>query len=190
MIISSKRILLVVIPLLFPTATLSSPIPVSTPAVVIDVRNLVQIAPKPDYTADVLKPLYAAEKAQHDLEVQRATEAVQKRLEWLASIKERVQPYGTYNNNYSWGNCTLYVASRISVPDSMGNARNWGYSLGYNHNPTVGAIAWSNIGWAGHVAIVEQVDGDQVLVSEMNVQGLGVIDYRWTNVSDWSGFIY
>lgn len=75
------------------------------------------------------------------------------------------------------------------MPDSLGNANNWGFELGYHDQPIVGAIAWTTAGWAGHVAIVEQIQGDQVQVSEMNVEGLGVVDYRWVPISDFS-YIY
>lgn len=110
-----------------------------------------------------------------------------------AQTAARLMPQGTYGNNYSWGNCTAYVASRIAVPNSLGNANNWLYGLlaaGYRGGEARrGAIAQTSAGWAGHVAVVEAVQGNMVLVSEMNYSGLGVVDFRWTNITDWN-YIY
>jgi len=79
-------------------------------------------------------------------------------------------------NGYSFGYCTWYVATRRAVPGWWGNAANWygnaqisGYAVGAT--PRVGAIAWSGLGYAGHVAYVESVSGGMVTVSEMNWNG-------------------
>lgn len=98
-------------------------------------------------------------------------------------------------NLYAWGNCTAYVASRLPVPSDWGNAIDWGINAqlqGYivSTTPKVGAIAWSTTdSYLGHVALVEAVDGDQVTVSEMNYQGLGVVDSRVANPGEFQ-FIY
>lgn len=53
----------------------------------------------------------------------KAQEAERLRVEAdLRHTAESITPTGTHYNNYSWGNCTEYVASRVQVPDSMGNA--------------------------------------------------------------------
>lgn len=79
-------------------------------------------------------------------------------------------------NGYSFGYCTWYVATRRAVPGWWGNAANWygnaqisGYGVG--SVPRVGAIAWTGVGYAGHVAYVEGVSGGMVTVSEMNWNG-------------------
>ncbi|HYG84428.1 MAG TPA: CHAP domain-containing protein [Verrucomicrobiae bacterium] len=78
-------------------------------------------------------------------------------------------------NGYSYGYGTYYVASRLNVPPNWGNAKTWyasaqasGYSTG--DVPKKGAIAWTDRGPLGQVAIVEDVsaDGTQVSISEMN----------------------
>jgi len=97
-------------------------------------------------------------------------------------------------NSYSWGQCVWYVATRRAVP-MWGNANQWlanaraaGWATG--NVPRVGAIAWTGKGYAGHVAIVEAVNGSQVTVSDMNYAGVGVVTTRLTSASEWGGFIY
>ncbi len=78
-------------------------------------------------------------------------------------------------NGYSYGYGTYYVATRRDVPPNWGDAKMWyahaqaaGYSVGTT--PKKGAIAWTDSGPSGQVAIVEDVsaDGTQVRISEMN----------------------
>jgi hypothetical protein len=97
-------------------------------------------------------------------------------------------PYGTFSNHYAPGQCTWYVASRRQVPPNWGNARSWlrgAQAAGWNTGaiPAVGAIAWSPVGYYGHVAVVETVLGDRVLIAEMNFQGPYRIDQRWSSAS-------
>lgn len=114
----------------------------------------------------------------------------------VAAPSTILSPFGTYRNNYAWGNCTWYVASRRPVPSNWGNARTWypraaaaGWKVG--SAPAVGAIAATSAGYFGHVALVEQVspDGTQVLVSEMNYRGLGIRSSRWAPASSFR-YIY
>ena len=86
-------------------------------------------------------------------------------------------------NGYAFGYCTWYVATRRSIPGWWGNAADWyanaqisGYSVGAT--PRVGAIAWTGAGYAGHVAYVEAVSGNNVTVSEMNWNG------NWDRVTE------
>lgn len=101
--------------------------------------------------------------------------------------------YGTYSNLYVWGNCTAYVASRLPVPNSWGNANTWddaarAEGLTVTAVPKVGAIAQSDSdSYFGHVAIVTAVNADVVTVSEMNFNGLGIIDQRIAKPNE---FIY
>ncbi len=102
---------------------------------------------------------------------------------------ERNNPYYFSNNIFyrsgfgmtsgNIGNCTCYAYGRAyeilgSVPLlSSGNAGDWyeynkryGY-YPYGDEPWPGAIAvWSKRGGAGHVAVVESVDGDTAVTSE------------------------
>ena len=126
-------------------------------------------------------PACAKAKADAALEADRAKTA------------SDMQPPFTYANTYASGNCTYYVASRIAVPSYLGNANAWLSGLlnaGWRGGEARrGAIAQTYAGWAGHIAVVEEVRGDQVLISEMNYEGYGVISQRWTPVSDWN-YIY
>jgi surface antigen len=107
-----------------------------------------------------------------------------------------MDPTGSISNRYGSGQCTKYVAGRRQVPANWGNANTWypraaaaGWSVGTV--PAVGAIAWTSAGPLGHVALVEQIspDYESIQISEMNEQGLGVIDSRWVSASSFK-FIY
>lgn len=152
---------------------------------------------KPVEWEDELKPQLARRDEQIRLEEERkareAAEAARKaeeaRLARIAAVAARVAPYGSYGNGYSWGNCTFYVASRIQVPGNLGNANTWDDYLGASAEPMVGAIAQTDMGWAGHVAIVEGIDGGSVLISEMNYVGYNTISQRWAPISEFK-YIY
>lgn len=95
---------------------------------------------------------------------------------------------------YAYGQCTYYVAGRRQVGLRWGNARTWmsaaqreGYLTG--KIPVPGAVAWTPNGWYGHVAYVERVEGDQVLISEMNFAGWNRVSQRWVAASSFS-YIY
>ncbi|MBQ4428342.1 MAG: CHAP domain-containing protein [Clostridia bacterium] len=89
-----------------------------------------------------------------------------------------------YNSGYGMPNCTCYAFGRAyeileTVPNlSHGNAGEWwgfnqrnGY-YPYGQTPALGAIAcWSKPGAAGHVAVVEQINGDEVITSESAWRG-------------------
>lgn len=113
----------------------------------------------------------------------------------LQSILLPVKPISTFGNLYAPLNCTWYVASRVQVPSDFGNAINWGYAAllaGYEVSdiPKVGSIAWSvSDSYLGHVALVESVNGSEVTVSEMNFEGLGVVDTRIANPGEFR-YIY
>ena len=83
-------------------------------------------------------------------------------------------------NGYDYGYCTWWAAYRRAqtgrpVPSNLGNAVTWkvlsqqvGLSTG--PLPQVGAVAWKNSGYPGHVAFVEEVYPDgSFKISEMNV---------------------
>lgn len=114
----------------------------------------------------------------------------------LPTISSPMAPFGTYANEYDAGQCTWYVASRRKVPSNWGNANTWyygaetdGWAVGVT--PRVGAIAWTNAGYYGHVALVEQMssNGTQVQISEMNFYGPYIRDFRWVPTTDFR-YIY
>ncbi len=101
-------------------------------------------------------------------------------------------------NGYDYGYCTWYVASRISVPTNWGNANTWDNLAplsGWNVSttPTPGAIAQTDRGSEGHVAIVEAVspDGSQIKFSDMNgLAGFGRVGYSgWSSASTFQHYI-
>jgi surface antigen len=108
--------------------------------------------------------------------------------------------YATYGGNgYDYGYCTWYVANKIPVPTNWGNANTWdnyarlsGWTV--SSVPRVGAIAQSNRGWAGHVAIVEAVSADGLMIkySDMNgIAGWGRVGYSdWVPAAYYSNYIY
>lgn len=101
---------------------------------------------------------------------------------------------GDSGNKYYWGQCTWYVYERrhqlgLPVGSFFGNGGQWANSArayGYrvDQTPSVGAIIVFAPGQDGadpvygHVAIVEAIYGNRILISESNVRGLGVTSYR------------
>lgn len=93
-------------------------------------------------------------------------------------------------SNYEFGSCTWFVASVMAVPVGWGNANTWddraavmGFTV--STTPKINAIAASNAGYWGHVAWVVGVNGNQVLLREMNVVANNVIDERWVGVNNY-----
>ena len=98
-------------------------------------------------------------------------------------------PVGTFNNGFDVGQCTSYVASRKQVPDSFGNANNWAAAaeadgIPVSDIPIVGTIAQTSRGTYGHVGLVLDVQGDQVLIAEQNYDFMGSIREAWHSVSE------
>ena len=102
-------------------------------------------------------------------------------------------------NGYDYGYCTWYVANRIAVPSNWGNANTWdnyaalsGWTVSVS--PRAGAIAQTDRGFEGHVAVVESVsdDGSMIKYSDMNgLAGWGRVGYSdWTPASHFQHYIY
>lgn len=101
---------------------------------------------------------------------------------------------GDSGNAYPWGQCTWWAYVRrhqlgLPVGSYFGNGGQWANSArayGYrvDQTPSVGAVIVFAPGQDGadplygHVAIVEAVYGNRILISESNVRGLGVISHR------------
>lgn len=95
--------------------------------------------------------------------------------------------FSSGSNFYPGGECTWYAFERRAelgkaVSGSWGDAKNWAsqasaQGLSVNNSPSVGAIMQSHAHTngaygAGHVAVVESVNGDgSITVSEMNWNG-------------------
>ena len=112
------------------------------------------------------------------------------------------------DNGYTYGYCTWYVASQISIPRNWGNANTWAYYArlsGWTVSsvPVPGSIFQTTAGYAGHVGIVEAVyPNGTMFISEMNAKGYlkrdmtspggnwDVVDYRITSTSSYSSYIY
>ncbi|HSX48559.1 MAG TPA: LysM peptidoglycan-binding domain-containing protein [Candidatus Nanoarchaeia archaeon] len=117
-----------------------------------------------------------------------------------SNLASYIRPYLGGGNSYAYGYCTYYAKSRRpDIGSFWGNAYSWGYSaradgFAVDRNPRPGDVAWTTAGYYGHVAIVEQVSGSGVLVSEMNYYGPGGgwnrVSSRWTSAGEWSGFIH
>jgi surface antigen len=99
--------------------------------------------------------------------------------EWCNAAQDSlIDSWGMYNRE-----CVSWAAWRRSdigrpIPGGWGNANQWANSArsaGYtvNSTPEVGAIAQTDAGPFGHVAIVEAIQGSNVVVSEMNYDDEG-----------------
>ncbi len=100
-------------------------------------------------------------------------------------------PSNPYSNNGGVGNCTWYAFGRAHeilgyAPSFSGNACLWWNDrdayAGHGDEPRVGAIAvWDGFGAAaaGHVAVVEEINGDQITISESSYTGVSYTGTYW-----------
>jgi len=103
--------------------------------------------------------------------------------------------WASFWSMYAGDNCTNYVAyaeSSLGVPTpqySLGNADQWvaaasAHGVLVNHTPTVGAVAvwYGEMGWSGHVAVVEAV-GANVSSVVISQQHMIITDgYDWVRI--------
>ncbi len=92
----------------------------------------------------------------------------------------------SYWTMYAGHNCTNYVAYRLSrngvaYPGNLGSAGAWAanaraFGFAVDSTPAVGSVAWFA---AGHVAYVEAVDANGIVVSEDNWNG----DFHWKRLT-------
>jgi surface antigen len=96
------------------------------------------------------------------------------------------------SDTYAWGNCTYWVfllrqQAGDPIPTTWGNAATWAPraqadSYLVDHNPAVGSIMQISTvdNGLGHVAYVTTADpiSGAWTISEMNVQGLDIIDLK------------
>lgn len=101
---------------------------------------------------------------------------------------------------FYWGNCTRFVAQYKNVNWS-GNAKDWlrnAQSKGHDTgtNPTIGSIVVFNGKWYnpryGHVWIVIDIKGSDIIVKDMNYRKLNEVTVRKVPKSDGAirGYIY
>lgn len=132
-----------------------------------------------------------AEAARQAQEAEKA----RKVRETVRETRKIVRVAQSYHNDMSYGQCTYWAKSkRPDLPTGLGNANTWysrarsmGFAVG--STPRVGAVATTARGARGHVSIVEQINGNMIYVSEMNVHGVGVLSYAWYPASDYQ-YIY
>lgn len=107
-----------------------------------------------------------------------------------------IKPFHDPSNLYSPGYCTYFVKNvRADLPNNLGNANQWAsrasaMGLPVGSEPSVGAVATTTRGYYGHVGYVKAVDGDRVLISEMNAKGLWVVSEDWYSKSHFEAYIY
>jgi len=114
----------------------------------------------------------------------------------------RISKSSPFKNYYPWGYCTWWVAHKRPIPRYWGNAIDWlksakrdGFKVceGSTCPPKVGAVISLRTSHPlGHVAYVEQVKGDTLVISEMNYCKFGRMNWRRLKVGDSRirGYIY
>lgn len=110
----------------------------------------------------------------------------------------------TAGNRYAPGNCTWYAYERRAqmgrpVGSFWGNANTWASSAraaGYvvNRTPAAGAVLADNIGYFGHVGVVERVLGNgDIVITEMNnyaYGGFNVVNNRTISAGQAAAYQY
>lgn len=135
----------------------------------------------PDFDREVLIPLHEAQAKKAVADAEAAKQAqIAEDARIAAQTAQRAQiisqqvsqaSIGAIGNLYTPGQCTWYVASRVGVPSTMGNATNWESGLlaaGWHYGLGGGSIGVSHAGYTGHVVYVESVVLGVVTISEMN----------------------
>jgi surface antigen len=90
------------------------------------------------------------------------------------------KPYSKVSN-YGNGTCVPYARERTGIQifgwagSFIERANEYGYKTG--NIPEIGAIVVTNEG-GGHVAVVEDIKNDLIIISEQNFKGLYVISQR------------
>lgn len=111
-------------------------------------------------------------------------------------------PGPTAGNRYAAGNCTWYAYERrAQLGRPIGglwsharywasNARNEGYAVG--STPAVGAVIQTSSGGGGygHVGVVERIEEDNIIISDMNYAGYNVVTWRAIPISQAGSFLY
>lgn len=113
-------------------------------------------------------------------------------MEPLEMAPFHFKPMGTYPNRFEHGQCTYGVASMKGNVTWSGNANRWddearARGLTVSDVPVVGAIAQSDRGSAGHVAVSVGLDPvnhpGQVLITEKNWDYRGGVRTTWQPIA-------
>lgn len=113
-------------------------------------------------------------------------------------------PGPTSGNKYAAGNCTWYAYERraqigrsINTGGTWGHAKMWARSASaagfvVNKSPAVGAIIQTSSGGGGygHVGVVERIEADNIIISDMNYAGYNVVTWRAIPISQAGNFSY
>lgn len=100
---------------------------------------------------------------------------------WCSAAQDSIQtPSGLNRECVSWAGWRWHQLGHPMV--NWGNANTWDNNArasGYNVNgtPAVGALAQTDAGPFGHIAVVEAIQGGNVVVSEMNYDNAGHFRY-------------
>jgi|GEM_PF-1279457 len=114
---------------------------------------------------------------------------------WLADAGEKTRQ-GSGCRDFFAGQCTWYVARKYCLTFS-GHAKSWlanasraGYAIG--NTPRIGAIVSTKESYYGHVAIVEEIKSNSIIISEMNHVKPWVVNKRELSINDRriNGYIY
>ncbi len=136
----------------------------------------------------------------------KRNELKMKRKELKERYHSKSQPkrdFAETSGSYPFGYCTFYAAQqRKDLPSNLGNAKDWlknakamGFSVceGKDCSPKEGAvISLSSPHALGHVGVVKKVEGNQIQVCEMNLEGWNKVSCRQLQIGDprIKGYIY
>ena len=113
--------------------------------------------------------------------------------------------YWTSANQMPWGWCTWYAWQRryelgggYVLPGGLGNANTWDNALvnsfpsSRGSNPQAGDVFQTDVGWYGHVGIVDSVNDDgTITISDMNgIAGWGHVGRKTIPQSVWSSYLF
>lgn len=113
--------------------------------------------------------------------------------------------YWTSANQMPWGWCTWYAWQRryelgggYVLPGGLGNANTWDNALVGNFptsrgsNPQAGDVFQTDVGWYGHVGIVDAVNEDgTITISDMNgIAGWGHVGRKTIPQSVWGSYLF
>ena len=131
---------------------------------------------------------------------QKPKKVVEKQTTPKTSSARYAVKYTGNGRGFAWGNCTYYVANHKNVT-WRGNANAWlrnaaAAGVPTGKAPAAGAIiSFSGHGYNpyyGHVGIVADIDGDDLIIRDMNYRRVGEVTVRRIPKNDPSirGYIY
>jgi surface antigen len=136
-------------------------------------------------------------------EAQRQVQTARRSTRATTTARQQVTPtarqgVASPGNTYAYGYCTWWVkAKRPDLPNQLGNANAWLSSawntgLATGSAPRPGAAVVTSEGPIGHVAYVEAVEGDEIVISEMNYSGWNRTNTRRISADSGAirGYIY